>query len=151
MRRTTHIKSSGSTLFAVPLYPVAKPENQSLAALQGELRNYSALSCQVPFVTALTPSFNARSVAGVEPTSMRSGEPSTRCSSPAELYRPLHLYHPSNCSVKMVRSERLELSHLSALEPKSRVSTNSTTSANMVPAAGIEPATFCLQGSCSTV
>ena len=30
----------------------------------------------------------------------------------------------------MVRTERLELSHLAALEPKSSVSTNSTTSAN---------------------
>ena len=29
----------------------------------------------------------------------------------------------------MVRTERLELSHLAALEPKSSVSTNSTTSA----------------------
>ena len=32
---------------------------------------------------------------------------------------------------KMVREERLELSHLAALEPKSSVSTNSTTLANI--------------------
>lgn len=32
----------------------------------------------------------------------------------------------------MVRTERLELSHLAAPEPKSGVSTNSTTSANLV-------------------
>ncbi len=41
----------------------------------------------------------------------------------------------------MVRTERLELSHLSILEPKSSVSTNSTTSAEMGWMMGLEPTT----------
>ena len=54
-------------------------------------------------------------------------------------------------SERMVRKERLELSHLTALEPKSSASTNSATSANfylfehyqkrMVATTGFEPVT----------
>jgi hypothetical protein len=40
----------------------------------------------------------------------------------------------------LVRKERLELSHLAALEPKSSASTNSATSANINPASWLKTA-----------
>ncbi len=49
-----------------------------------------------------------------------------------------------NSEETLVRTERLELSRREALEPKSSVSTNSTTSATfvwLVATAGLEPAT----------
>ena len=42
----------------------------------------------------------------------------------------------------MVRVKGVEPPRLAALDPKSSVSTNSTTPAIMVPIAGIEPATY---------
>ena len=50
----------------------------------------------------------------------------------------------------MVRTERLELSHTKAPDPKSGVSTNSTTSAKqVVRPSGFEPETARLEGECS--
>ena len=61
-------------------------------------------------------SFNMAGVAGLEPT---DGGIKTRCLT--------NLAIPQ----QMVRKERLELSRREALEPKSSVSTNSTTSAQL--------------------
>ena len=76
-------------------------------------------------------------VAGLEPT---NGGIKTRCLT--------NLAIPQQC---LVRKERLELSRREALEPKSSVSTNSTTPAylshllllisELVATAGLEPAT----------
>ena len=76
-------------------------------------------------------------VAGLEPT---NGGIKTRCLT-------TWLYPSRNIS--MVRKERLELSRREALEPKSSVSTNSTTSAILVAKAGLEPATPSLWVMCS--
>ncbi len=67
----------------------------------------------------------------------RHQEPQS-CALPTELRPPyrescrtfrLQPQRPDKPSLKVVRTERLELSRLAALEPKSSVSTNSTTSA----------------------
>ena len=51
---------------------------------------------------------------------------------------------------RMVRKERLELSHLTVLEPKSSASTNSATSANVAGIRGFEPLNAEIKTRCLT-